>query len=61
MSSTCSEIDAMTVSSNDFNTIPSKKSMSSSDECLAMDVNINLWSKLQKLNKKIKTTSIRIK
>ena len=42
------------MSSSDYNTIPSKKSMTSSDECLAMDVNIELWSKLQKLNKKLK-------
>lgn len=54
MSSSCSKINVTNMSSSDYNTIPSKKSMTSSDECLAMDVNIELWSKLQKLNKKLK-------
>lgn len=54
MSESCAEINVMNVSSNDYNAIPSGDSMSSTEECLALDVNPGLWQKLQNINKKLK-------
>lgn len=54
MSTSCAEVNVMNVSANDFNLIPSGNAMSATDECLALDVNPGLWTKLQDINKKLK-------
>jgi hypothetical protein len=44
----------------DYNLIPTGGAMTKSDECLSLDVNPNLWARLQKLNKKLKIQAIEL-
>lgn len=55
MSTSCAEVNIIKISSSDYNLIPSGNSMSSTEECLALDVNPSLWKKLQDLNQQLKS------
>ena len=55
MSTSCAEVNIIKISSSDYNLIPSGNSMSSTEECLALDVNPGLWKKLQDLNQQLKS------
>jgi len=48
------------LSASDYNLIPTGGAMSSSDECLSLDVNPNLWARLQKLNETLKKQAIQL-
>lgn len=48
------------LSSSDYNLIPTGGAMSKSDECLSLDVNPNLWTRLQKLNKQLKNQALEL-
>jgi hypothetical protein len=48
------------LSATDYNLIPTGGAMSSSDECLSLDVNPNLWARLQKLNETLKKQAIQL-
>jgi hypothetical protein len=52
-SNSCSST-AIELNSDDYNLIPTGSAMSSSDTCLALDVNPTLYNKLQSLNGQIK-------
>jgi len=41
------------LSGNDYDLIPTGGAMSQTDQCLALDVNPQLWSRLQELNKRL--------
>lgn len=56
---TCSS-KSIELSSTDYNLIPSGSAMSGTTPCLAMDVNPNVWSKLQQLNAQLKTQAIEL-
>ncbi len=55
MNSSCAEMNVVDVPSKYYNLIPSGNSMSSTEQCLALDVNPGLWAKLQEINSKLKT------
>jgi predicted dithiol-disulfide oxidoreductase (DUF899 family) len=44
----------------DYNLIPTGGAMSRTDECLSLDVNPILWTRLQKLNTKLKRQAIQL-
>ena len=48
------------LSASDYNLIPTGGAMSKTDECLSLDVNPNLWSRLQRLNKKLKKQALQL-
>ena len=48
------------LSASDYNLIPTGGAMSKTDECLSLDVNPNLWTRLQKLNEKLRKQAIRL-
>lgn len=52
--------EPIVLSASDYNLIPTGGAMSSSDECLSLDVNPNLWARLQKLNEKLKKQAIQL-
>lgn len=53
-------IEPIELSATDYNLIPTGGAMSSSDECLSLDVNPNLWARLQKLNETLKKQAIQL-
>jgi|SaaInlV_165m_DNA_2_1040747.scaffolds.fasta_scaffold24509_2 hypothetical protein len=61
MSTSCAEVNIIKISSSDYNLIPSGNSMSSTEECLALDVNPSLWKKLQDLNQQLKSQGTQLK
>ena len=52
--------ESIELSSSDYNLIPTGGAMSKSDECLSLDVNPNLWTRLQKLNKQLKNQAVEL-
>lgn len=46
------------INSKDYNLIPTGSAMTSTDECLALDVNPKLWRQLQNLNIKLRDQAI---
>ena len=60
MSTSCAEVNIIKISSSDYNLIPSGNSMSSTEECLALDVNPSLWKKLQDLNQQLKSQGMQL-
>ena len=48
------------LSGRDYNLIPTGGAMSSSDSCLALDVNPQLWSRIQELNAKLKQLAVQL-
>jgi len=48
------------LSASDYNLIPNGGVMSNTDECLSLDVNPNLWTRLQKLNETLKKQAIQL-
>ena len=52
--------ESIELSGSDYNLIPTGGAMSSTDECLSLDVNPNLWARLQELNKKLKKQAIQL-
>mgnify|MGYP006423793341 FL=1 len=48
------------LSATDYNLIPTGGAMSKTDECLSLDVNPNLWARLQKLNETLKKQAIQL-
>ena len=52
--------DPIVLSASDYNLIPTGGAMSKTDECLSLDVNPNLWSRLQRLNKKLKKQALQL-
>ena len=48
------------LSGRDYNLIPSGSAMTSTRECLSLDVNPKLWTQLQELNKKLKDQAIQL-
>ena len=61
MSTSCAEVNIIKISSSDYNLIPSGNSMSSTEECLALDVNPGLWKKITGFESTIKITGYAIK
>ena len=52
--------ESIELSGSDYNLIPTGGAMSSTDECLSLDVNPNLWARLQELNKKLKKQAVQL-
>jgi len=48
------------MSSRDYNLIPSGSAMSRTDSCMALDVNPQVWSRLQQLNTQLKNQAIKL-
>lgn len=48
------------LSARDYNLIPTGSAMTSTRECLSLDVNPKLWTQLQELNKKLKDQAIQL-
>ena len=48
------------MSSTDYNSIPTGGAMSRTEECLSLDVNPILWTRLQKLNNKLKQQAVQL-
>ena len=48
------------LSARDYNLIPTGSTMTSTRECLSLDVNPKLWTQLQELNKKLKDQAIQL-
>jgi hypothetical protein len=48
------------MSSRDYNLIPSGSAMSRTDSCMALDVNPQVWSRLQQLNTQLKNQAVKL-
>lgn len=48
------------MSSRDYNLIPSGSAMSRTDSCMALDVNPQLWYRLQQLNAQLKNQAVKL-
>ena len=48
------------LSSHDYNLIPSGSAMSRTDLCMALDVNPQVWSRLQQLNTQLKNQAVKL-
>ena len=48
------------MSGNDFNLIPSGNPMSTTEPCLALDVNPSIWNRLNQLNIKLKNQAVKL-
>ena len=48
------------MSSRDYNLIPSGSAMSRTDSCMALDVNPQVWSRLQQINTQLKNQAVKL-
>ena len=60
MSNSCSKENIIKMSGNDFNLIPSGNPMSTTEPCLALDVNPSIWNRLNQLNIKLKNQAVKL-